>query len=367
MLSAVEKQRKKKGKDKEDQHDFNVAEDMSGELQTIPARHGVATFVPRGRTIKVINTYGKQVVSMWAFTLGPPPEEGDDEEGEVRELDDEQVKKEAEQMKKAVEEEGEKGGEATKDNEERKEDDEDSKEPEKDTKDGPKEQKKEAGSSGKETQSTEEEAESPKEEEAAEDPPEQAPDTPDNEKTTESTASSSKQPNKRTWASYLPSIPYRNKGGANKQEAEQKPSPEQEKKQNEENTKKWSSYLPTGKSFSSYVPNVEVPDKSAVVSAFKSSHYRDPNKSYAEQLYDFSKTPVGAGTIAGKSLMLYCIVCESVLTLCSGNGFRLRILSLRCLLCIRLDASLELFTTANGVPIPSPHSRCFAQTRTGSR
>ncbi|CAG5178079.1 uncharacterized protein ALTATR162_LOCUS8524 [Alternaria atra] len=270
---------------------------MSGELQTIPARHGVATFVPRGRTIKVINTYGKQVVSMWAFTLGPPPEEGDDEEGEGKELDDEQVKKEAEQMKKAVEEEGEKGGEVTKDNDEKKDDKEESKEPEKDAEDDYKEQKKDAGSSGKETQSTEEEAESPKEE-AAEDPPEQAPDTPDNEKTTESTASSSKQPNKRTWASYLPSIPYRNKGGANKQEAEQKPSPEQEKKQNEENTKKWSSYLPTGKSFSSYVPNVEVPDKSAVVSAFKSSHYRDPNKSYAEQLYDFSKTPVGAGTIA---------------------------------------------------------------------
>ncbi|CAN9446961.1 unnamed protein product [Alternaria alternata] len=270
VLSAVEKQRKKKGKDREEQYNFDAAEDMSGELQTIPARHGVATFVPRGRTIKVINTYGKQVVSMWAFTLGPPPEEGDDEEGEGKELDDEQVKKEAEQMKKAVEEEGEKGEEAAKDKEG---ESNEPKEPKKDVEDDSEEQKKDAGSSGKETQSTEEAVESPKEE-AAEDPPEQAPDTPDNEKTTESTASSSKQPNKRTWA------------------------PEQEKKQNEENTKKWSSYLPTGKSFSSYVPNVEVPDKNAVVSAFKSSHYRDPNKSYAEQLYDFSKTPVGAGTIA---------------------------------------------------------------------
>ena len=116
MLSAVEKQRKKKGKDKEEEYNFDATEDMSGELQTIPARHGVATFVPRGRTIKVINTYGKQVVSMWAFTLGPPPEEGGDEEGEGKELDDEQVKKEAEQMKKAVEE-GEKGEGATKDKE----------------------------------------------------------------------------------------------------------------------------------------------------------------------------------------------------------------------------------------------------------
>jgi len=283
-LSAVEKQRKKKVKGKEDQHEFNTTEDMSGELQTIPARHGVATFVPRGRTIKVINTYGKQVVSMWAFSLGPPPDDGDGEEGEGKELDDEQLQKEAEQMKKAVEEEGEKATEATKGED-----------------DGAKEPRKEAdgNDNGKETQSTEEKTEDSKQE-AAEDPPEQAPDTPNNEKTTESTDSSSKQPNKRTWASYLPSIPYRSKGGASKQEAEQKPSPEQEKKQNEENTKKWSSYLPTGKSFSSYVPNVEVPDSKSVVSAFKSSHNRDPNKSYAEQLYDFSKTPVGAGTIAGK-------------------------------------------------------------------
>jgi hypothetical protein len=271
---------------------------MSGELQTIPARHGVATFVPRGRTIKVINTYGKQVVSMWAFTLGPPPEEGERDE---EELDDEQIKKEAEQMRKAIEEEGEKGEEATKEEEKEAEREEPKKENE------PDESKKDAddsgNSNGKETQSTEEDAKDSKQE-AAEDPPEQAPDTPDNEKTTESTASSSKQPNKRTWASYLPSIPYRSKGGANKQEAEQKPSPEQEKKQNEENTKKWSSYLPTGKSFSSYVPSVEVPDSKSVVSAFKSSHHRDPNKSYAEQLYDFSKTPVGAGTIAGELLTM---------------------------------------------------------------
>jgi hypothetical protein len=282
-LSAVEKQRKKKVQAKED--DLPIIEDMSGELQTIPARHGVATFVPRGRTIKVINTYGQQVVSMWAFTLGPPPDDGEDGEGEAKELDEEQVKKEAEGLKKAVEEDGKEAEASAKGDETN----------------GNKETKKEEQSGGKETQPTEKTDESKQD---AEDPPEQAPDAPEdekNKKTEKSAEASSKQPNKRTWASYLPSIPYRNKGGANKQGAEQKPSPEQEKKQNEENTKKWSSYLPTGKSFSSYVPSVEVPDSKSVVSAFKSSHYRDPNKSYAEQLYDFSKTPVGAGTIAGES------------------------------------------------------------------
>jgi len=291
-LSAVEKQRKKKGQrgTPDEYTEFtNTTQDMSGELQTIPARHGVATFVPRGRTIKVINTYGQQVVSMWAFTLGAPPE--DEDEGAAEELDEEQVKKEADELKKAVEEGEGKDAETL-------------------VESGKEEKKEEESGDAKETQPAEknietskQEAEDPPEEapedtQKADDPPEQAPDATESEKTAEPAESSSKQPNKRTWASYLPSIPYRNKGGANKQEAEQKPTPEQEKKQNEENTKKWSSYLPTGKSISSYVPNVEVPDSKSVVSAFKASHYRDPNKSYAEQLYDFSKTPVGAGTVA---------------------------------------------------------------------
>jgi hypothetical protein len=248
---------------------------MSGELQTIPARHGVATFVPRGRTIKVINTYGKQVVSMWAFSLGAPPEE-EEEEGETEEIDEKRIKEEAEGLKKAVEGQEDKNPEAI----------------EKDNNADKKEE-----SSKKGTESTVNEVDKSKNDD--DDPPEQAPDTPENEKSTESAAPSSKQPNKRTWGSYLPSIPYRNKNASKKAETEKKPSTEEEKKQNEANTKAWSSYLPTGKGFSSYVPNVQIPDSKSAVSAFKSSHYRDPNKSYAEQLYDFSKTPVGAGTIAG--------------------------------------------------------------------
>lgn len=284
MLSAIERQQKKKAH--KEGPDL-VLEDMSGELQTIPARHGVATFVPRGRTIKVINTYGKQVVSMWAFSLGPPPE--DEEDVEDEEMDEEKVKEEAEGLKRAVE-----GGEGKATESTEKE-----------------EEGQKSEGSGKETESTEKNEESSKETESTsnevekaeqddDDPPEQAPETPENEKSTESTASSSKQPTKRTWGSYLPSIPYRNKGAPKKAEEESKTGAQDEKTQNEANTQKWSSYLPTGKGFSSYVPNVQIPDSKSAVSAFKSSHYRDPNKSYAEQLYDFSKTPVGAGTIAGK-------------------------------------------------------------------
>ncbi|KZM19609.1 uncharacterized protein EKO05_0004219 [Ascochyta rabiei] len=262
---------------------------MSGELQTIPARHGVATFVPRGRTIKVINIYGKQVVSMWAFTLGPPPED-DDDDG----LGAEEVEEEAKKLQEAAvaeskgkEDQSKKTQPAAEEKQESKAEDSADLE----------EEKKERPDVSRGEESKEHE-----------DPPEQAPDTPDNEKSTEDTDNTEKtdektpkQPSKRTWASYLPSIPYRSKGKGDKadnKDAEQEPSPEEQKAQNEANTKKWSSYIPTGKGFSNYIPNVEVPSKEGVVSAFKSSHYRDPNKSYAEQLYDFSKTPVGAGTIA---------------------------------------------------------------------
>ncbi|KAH0173674.1 hypothetical protein KCU67_g1161, partial [Aureobasidium melanogenum] len=45
----------------------------SDDLQTIPARHGTATFVPKGSTIKIVNTSGTQVIDTWAFALPTPP------------------------------------------------------------------------------------------------------------------------------------------------------------------------------------------------------------------------------------------------------------------------------------------------------
>lgn len=50
-------------------------------MQVIPARHGVATFVPAGQTIKIVNTSGSQVIDTWAFAL-PKPE---GKKGEVKE------------------------------------------------------------------------------------------------------------------------------------------------------------------------------------------------------------------------------------------------------------------------------------------
>lgn len=224
---------------------------MSGELQTIPARHGVATFVPEGRTIKIINTYGKQVVSTWAFSLNQEPS-GKDDDG----------KKEKE-LKEELGVETEKGA---------------------DGKDKPEE--KDDKNATTEKMKREEDS---KDNTKADDPPEQAPDD------SITSQSENKKTEKKAWSSYLPSIPYRSKG-----QTSEKPDTKSAKEEGEATSKKWSSYLPTGKGFSTNLPNIQIPDSKGVISAFKASHYRDPNKSYAEQLYEFSKTPVGAASLAGK-------------------------------------------------------------------
>ncbi|KAJ4286136.1 hypothetical protein N0V90_013485 [Kalmusia sp. IMI 367209] len=274
---------------------------MSGELQTIPARHGVATFVPRGRTIKIINTYGKQVVSTWAFGLSSPPEEGENEEEEC-----DMMEEKVDELKEELEKGKEEGTQAdasvdAKDNigdnggskeEERNEEEEASKA------DGDKKDPEKAENTGMADTKAEKMKEHEKVMDDAEDPPEQAPNV-----STDETSTSAK-PGKRTWSSYLPAIPYRSKNqnqAQNKSNAQAKADKTTEKEQNEAESKKWSSYLPTGKGFSSYVPNIQMPNTQGVVSAFKSSNSWDPNKSYAEQLYDFSKTPVGAGTLAAAS------------------------------------------------------------------
>ena len=43
-------------------------------LVTIPARHGKAAFVSRGKHMKIVNTHGTQVVDCWAFNADNPGE-----------------------------------------------------------------------------------------------------------------------------------------------------------------------------------------------------------------------------------------------------------------------------------------------------
>lgn len=294
VISAIENQRNKQSK-QPGEEDF-ASQDMSGELQTIPARHGVATFVPRGRTIKIVNTYGKQVVSTWAFGLHAPPVKGEDDE-EIDEEEAGDIEEKVGELKEGLKQEEEDGKEKVEGTEE------ETKEDGKEKAEGAEEESKEAEEVSKEIEQPKEDAEKadPNVQEKSsqdtskdsDDPPEQAPDETENQ-----TTAAAGKAGKRTWASYLPSIPYRNKNQAASGKADAKADAKAEKEKNDATSKAWSSYLPTGKGFSSYVPNVQLPDSQGVMSAFQSSHYRDPNKSYAEQLYDFSKTPVGAGGIA---------------------------------------------------------------------
>jgi hypothetical protein len=242
-----------------------------GEKQTIQARHGVATFVPKGHTIKIINTYGKQVVDTWAFALHAPPEDEDIHKEEGKE------KKKAEEKAVPVKEK--------------------KKEEKTPVKKDVKERAAEASSSVQKT--------TEKVTEKAEDVSDET-----SEKVTEKVEPSA---SKKGWSSYIPSVRGRSKApvdtnGDEQDEAEK--SDEMAKSwsaylpslsskaappdNTNSQSKGWSSYIPTGVGYSSYMP------AKGTLSAFASSHTRDPTKSYAEQLYDFSKTPVGAAGLSGK-------------------------------------------------------------------
>ncbi|KAF1989584.1 hypothetical protein K402DRAFT_390547 [Aulographum hederae CBS 113979] len=194
-----------------------------GDLQTIPARHGTATFVPKGQSIKIINTYGKQVVDTWAFALHAPPTE---EERRQEREQMEQAKKQAEEEEKKAKEEEQKA-------------------------------KNDVGEKGEEGK--------------------------------EAADGAAKNAQKASgWSAYIPSVPYVTSSST----ASTTPKKGSKPAKATDASKGWSSYIPSGKGFTNYLPT------SKDVSAFAGSHYRDPDKSIAEQMYTFSKTPVGAGALS---------------------------------------------------------------------
>ena len=163
------------------------------DLQTIPARHGTATFVPAGQVIKIVNTSGTQVVDTWAFAL-PKPE---GKKGEVQQ----DAAQNGQQEKK-----------------------EDSKPATTTTKAAASKTKK-----GGMNLPSQEEAEKATQEGVQEG---------------EDAANTTQQ--KSTWGSYVPSIGWSKKGGKqddNKQESEQ-----------QKDSKTWASYFPSGQGFSNYIP-----------------------------------------------------------------------------------------------------------------
>ncbi|TKA71582.1 hypothetical protein B0A55_08325 [Friedmanniomyces simplex] len=225
------------------------------EMQTIPARHGVATFVPAGQTIKIVNTSGTQVIDTWAFAL-PKPEEKKDGAPDEKQEDEQQGKQEEKPDEKKSE------------------------------------QKTEEKAAPKATPKKKKDGDLPSQEDAEKATQNllgkgegEAKDGKDAKDAKDAT------PQKSTWSSYVPSLPsLRSSGAAKGAEAPKKGETEQQK-----NSRTWGSYFPSGKGFSSYIPS----SASNTVSSFaKGQHEVDKNKTYVEQLQDFSKTPVGAAGLA---------------------------------------------------------------------
>lgn len=286
-------------------------------LQSIPARHGTATFVPRGMAIRVINTYGKQVVAVWVFALHGAPEEAKEEkEGGEEEEETKAGAEEKEGGGKVEEVQEETHGEAeSKKKTEAKAEDKSEAKAEDKTKEAAKAQKDDDASGTAKEDAGTADAKTDENEKSTTEPPKQEP------------GKDGTGTGKKTWAavagSYIPSI-RRGKGGATTATDDGAPDPDEsvppsaeakkggwasyiptlrrgkkasntddEEEAAQANSKRWSEYIPSGKAYSSYLPSKET------MSAFAASHYRDPNKSYAEQLYDFSKTPVGAAGLSG--------------------------------------------------------------------
>ncbi|CZT20731.1 uncharacterized protein RCC_06589 [Ramularia collo-cygni] len=101
---------------------------------------------------------------------------------------------------------------------------------------------------------------------------------------------SSKQ--RTSWSGYLPSVPSVPSLGFGKGKIDGDAAAS--KDEQAKDSKTWSSYFAAGKGFSSYIPQ----QASDTVTQFAGYHARDNNKTYMQQLQDFSKTPVGAAGMA---------------------------------------------------------------------
>ncbi|KAL1614339.1 hypothetical protein SLS54_009834 [Diplodia seriata] len=350
---------------------------MTGERQSVPARHGIATFVPKGHSIKVINTYGSQVISTWVFALHKPPNAESEAEERAEEEAFNQAQREAEREAIAQQQQQQQQP-ATADTQpsdvtseviaENQEDPIANQEtPPKDepqagqamanaeastgpaakstvqTVDGKKvrswtsyvpsvpsvsalryrnkapaaQANKDAvkSSDGQVEESSKESAETNPDEKKEEGTASRDPDkveataaestdstahaddeglkvagtvTP-SETTEDDYADAKSVQSSRSWGSYLPSIRPRARAASGKDSKSGA-----DDKLDKANQRTWLSYLPSGTSFTSYLPS----NSKDALSAFASSHHRDPTKSYAEQLYEFSKTPVGAASLS---------------------------------------------------------------------
>lgn len=161
------------------------------ELQTIPARHGVATFVPAGQVIKIVNTSGTQVIDTWAFALPKPDGTKDEQEAKAKE---EEKSKDQASLKAASK---------------------------KGSKNLPSQEEAEKATTGAQAANNDESNETPK---------------------------------KSTWSSYVPSLGLGKKKDDSKDQAQEKDGGNKDETEQQKNSKTWGSYFSAGKGFSSYIP-----------------------------------------------------------------------------------------------------------------
>ncbi|THY29104.1 hypothetical protein D6D01_03666 [Aureobasidium pullulans] len=253
------------------------------DLQTIPARHGTATFVPKGSTIKIVNTSGTQVIDTWAFALPTPPKK----KGPQEDAQDEQDKSYQEQDEKEKLNLAEEEDKKQREEEKKKQEEEEKKKREQEEKDKASKKKGNRKSRGGLDLPSQEEAEAA---------------TSQQQQAAEAEAKQQSTPTKSSWSSYLPSLRGRKQITDGNAKDDSKASEQKEdtadstevldKSQEKENSRRWGSYLLKGQGVTSYLPS------KGTISAFAAQHARDPNKTYAEQLADFSRTPVGAASLS---------------------------------------------------------------------
>jgi hypothetical protein len=180
------------------------------EMQTIPARHGVATFVPAGQTIKIVNTSGHQVVDTWAFALPHP----DVKNGEDQKQGQQEPPKKEELQK-----------------EEKKEDEKSASTP----------NKKNRRKSGMDLP-TQEEAEKA---------------TKEGLENGDGQQQQQQQPKKSSWSSYVPSVPsigWSSSKNNSAKQSEQQGEQQQGETEKQKNSRTWGSYMPSGKGYTNYIP-----------------------------------------------------------------------------------------------------------------
>jgi len=186
------------------------------ELQTIPARHGTATFVPAGHVIKIINSSGSQVVDTWAFALPNPAPKKEDAQAEEGESKKEEPPKKPEATPNA--------------------------------KAQPKAKKK-----GMNLPSQED----------AEKATQQAAQEGEGEGEGEAKATQQKS----TWSSYVPTSYVPTKVWPSFGKDGKKGEQQSEETEQQKNSRTWASYFPSGKGFTSYIPQTATDSVSAFAAA----------------------------------------------------------------------------------------------------